>query len=111
MNPIKLSNGQAASGTSKRGTDAPIKEDKDMSDLEKRLQAIAIRKQDRRRRQTQMKAKKRKVLLEYYEALQQIEKHGTKIIQLIHRRKKSLEPRISQLTESTQPQGIIEPTQ
>ena len=104
-----MSNIQNASGSSQRGMEASNKEDKEMSDLEKQLKAIALRKQDRRKRHTQMKAKKRKVLLEYYDALQQVEIHGAKIIQLVQRRKKSLEPRINQLTEPAQPQGMIEP--
>lgn len=86
------------------------REEKEMSDLEKKLKAIAIRKQDRRRRQMQVKAKKRKVLLEYFDALDQIEKQSNKILQIVKRRKQSLEPRINQLTESTNPFEQIDTT-
>ena len=83
--------------------EGPDQEDKEMSDLEKRLKAITVRKQERRRRQGQVKAKKRKVLLEYYDALEQIEKQSNKIMQLVKRRKQSLEPRIDQLRETADP--------
>ena len=109
MKSIKQASLEKTPGDFRGGTEIPVQGDKEMSDLEKKLKAIAIRKQDRRKRQAQAKAKKRKVLLEYYDALQQVEKHGLKIIQLVQRRKKSLEPRINQLTEPSQPQGVALP--
>ena len=100
---MKTNQQQKLQETSKERIIDPEQEDKEMSDLEKKLKAITIRKQERRRRQGQVKAKKRKVLLEYYDALDQIEKQSNKIIQLVKRRKSSLEPRIDQLRETTDP--------
>ena len=102
-NKMKTNQQQKLQETSKERIIDPEQEDKEMSDLEKKLKAITIRKQERRRRQGQVKAKKRKVLLEYYDALDQIEKQSNKIIQLVKRRKSSLEPRIDQLRETTDP--------
>ena len=105
---MKMTRKQDAQGENPSKQEFLTNEDKEMSDLEKKLKAIAIRKQDRRRRQAQMRAKKRKLLLEYFDAMDQVEKNAVKIIQMIKRRKKSLEPRISQLTEPDESSKPVE---